>query len=427
VTARPKRRKRHTLLGALSVALLVGAAAALFIVGVVTLSNSQEGEAVGVDERPVVALPDTPNAMLAVADARGQLASLVVLTLLPEGQGGSIVTVPVNADATAGFGSERQPLSELFDSDDPESILGAVEEILTVTIQRAAIVGVDELLEILEPIESLEVVLPADVVDSSVVGSTIIASEGPQTLRRLLVAQALASVNDEGSSYDHHAIDVELWSQLARVAPILVPPEPVAVDEFDRPIPPDTVEELAMRLWEGSIEVRDVAVTVPLRSDNPTEADVVVVDRADAVLVFAQVSPALVSSPNPAMSFRIEARYTDEQLSDANDLFESSAELVREMTRELLFFQANVISIDTASAPDGAPVITRIEVSDERFVDDMEVAGPIFFGESVVVVSSTVLDGVDAVVILGTGYLDLRVRNDEGVVVVESTVESNEG
>ena len=96
------------------------------------------------------------------------------------------------------------------------------------------------------------------------------------------------------------------------------------------------------------------------------------------------------------------------------------------MTRELLFFQANVISIDTAAAADGAPEVTRIEVSDKRFIEDMELAGSIFFGESVVVVSSTVLDGVDAVVILGTGYLDLRELNDEGAVVVQDTVETDD-
>lgn len=425
MTALAERRKRRTIFGAVASVLLVVAAGALFAVGVLTLSNSEEGEAVGVDERPVVALPDTPNAMLAVADREGRLASLVVMTLLPEGQGGSIVTVPVNADATAGFGAQRRPLTELFDAEDPESIVGSVEEMLTLTIEQSAVVGVDELVGILEPIDSVEVDLPEDVVDSSLTGSGLIAAAGPQTLRLLLVAQALASVDGEGESYDHHGVDVELWSALARTAPISVPPEPIAVDEFGLPIPPDTVEELVTRLWEGDIEVRDVAVIPLLESDNPTGTDVVVIDRADAVLVFAQVSPALVSTPNPAMAFRIEAAYSDEQL-EASGLFESSSELVRGITRELLFVQANVVSIDTAPAVDGAPAVTRIEVADERFIDDMEIAGPILFGESVVVVSSTLLDGVDAVVVLGTGYLDARERNDVGVVVAKDTVESDD-
>jgi hypothetical protein len=65
-------------------------------------------------------------------------------------------------------------------------------------------------------------------------------------------------------------------------------------------------------------------------------------------------------------------------------------------------------------------------VSDERFIEDMELVGPILFGESVVAISSTVLDGVDVVVILGTGYLDLRELNNKGVVVVQDTVETDD-
>ena len=97
MTAIPRRRRRRTVVGAVSAVLLVVAAGAMFVIGVITLSNSQEGEAVGVDERPRVRFPATPNAVLAVTDERGRLASLVVTTLLPEGQGGSIVTMPVDS------------------------------------------------------------------------------------------------------------------------------------------------------------------------------------------------------------------------------------------------------------------------------------------------------------------------------------------
>ena len=62
VTAIAGRRTRRTIVGAVTAMLLVVAAAVMFGVGVVTLSNSQEGEAVGVDTRPRVEFPATPNA-----------------------------------------------------------------------------------------------------------------------------------------------------------------------------------------------------------------------------------------------------------------------------------------------------------------------------------------------------------------------------
>jgi hypothetical protein len=71
---------------------------------------------------------------LRVTDEAGRLASLVVMTLLPEGQGGSIVTVPVNADVTAGFGPEPQSMASVFGTVDLDGFVGSVEDMLAITI-----------------------------------------------------------------------------------------------------------------------------------------------------------------------------------------------------------------------------------------------------------------------------------------------------
>jgi hypothetical protein len=142
---------------------------------VLTLSNSREGEAVGIDPRPRETFPATPNALLAVTDDEGALASVVVLTLLPEGQGGSIVTVPVNADATAGFGVQRRPLDEFFDASDPEAFAVAVSDMLSITIEQTLIVDPAGLEALLAPIESVSAVLPDAAIDTDAIepgGST---------------------------------------------------------------------------------------------------------------------------------------------------------------------------------------------------------------------------------------------------------------
>ena len=97
MTARARRRRKRTIATLVSMVLLLIAAFAVVAVGALTLLDSEEGEAVAGDEREVITLPDTPNAMLAVSDDAGRLTSLVVATLDPTGEGGSIVTVPVNA------------------------------------------------------------------------------------------------------------------------------------------------------------------------------------------------------------------------------------------------------------------------------------------------------------------------------------------
>ena len=403
MTAIAERRKRRTVFGAVTAVLLIVAAGAMFVVGVVTLSNSQEGEAVGVDDRPRVQFPPTPNALLALTDENGQLASVVVMTLLPEGQGGSIVTVPVNADSTAGFGLQRRPLDESFDADDVEGLVASVEEMLAITVQSAAIVDAAGLELLLPDVEALRVVVPNDVVDTSG-GGGVIATAGPQTFTAEEMIAILAAVDDDVEVDTSHANDVAVWESLAQTAPVTVPPEQVPLDELGRPVAPATVDELMTRLWQGEITVRDLLVVPVDEESNPTEVDVVLIDRRDSNLVFAQVSPGLVSTPNTGLTVRIVANFTDDQLAEAGGVYDSTSDLAVELIGRLLFIGGNVTSVDTA--PTGAPAVTIIEVVEERRMQENVDAAEALFGEAEVRVAESVIEGIDVEVILGMSYLE---------------------
>ena len=121
MTARADERRRRTLIGAVVAAVLIVSAAGLTAVGANAVLNSTEGEVAAVDSRPVLSLPATDNAALAVVDDDNRLTSLIVATLLPAGQGGTIVTIPVTADSTALFGEVRRPLNRELNSADPSS------------------------------------------------------------------------------------------------------------------------------------------------------------------------------------------------------------------------------------------------------------------------------------------------------------------
>ena len=341
MTAIARRRKRRTVIGAVAAVLLVVAASAMFVVGVVTLSNSQEGEAVGVDTRPKVQFPATPNALLALTDENGQLASVVVVTLLPEGQGGSIVTVPVNADATAGFGLQRRPLVESFDAADVDGLVASVEEMLAITLQRAAVVDADALEALLPDVEALRFVVPGEVVDTQG-GGGVIATAGPQTFTIAEMVSLLAAIDDDAEIDTSHLNDVAVWESLAQTAPVSVPPEPVPTDALGRPVAPTTVEELMLRLWQGEVSVRDLVLVAVDEEQNPTEVDVVLIDRRDSNLVFAQVSPGLVSTPNTGLTIRIVANFTEDELAEADGVYDSSSDLVVELIGRMLFIGGNV-------------------------------------------------------------------------------------
>ncbi len=421
MTARPARRTRRTLAGVLLVAALVVGAGVLTVIGVVTLLDSEAGVAVEVDDRPVVALPSTPNALVGVTDDRGRLTSVVMATLRPEGAGGSIVTFPVNADVDAGFGDEPRPLDAVFDADDPEGFRRAVEAMLAVGIQRVAVVDAAGLAELLEPVVPVDVDLPANVVDSDRSGTGVIAREGRRELRDRLVMAGLTAIDDDLTGLERHPLDVAIWSALAEQAPAGGGGE--AADGSA----PGSVQELFTDLWSGPVAARDIAVA-GAAVGGPEDVDTVVLDRRDGLLVFTQVSPALVSKPNQALSFRIVARFNEAQLDDSDGLFESNSELMRRVIGELLFFQANPVSTDIAPATEGAPSITRVEVADPRFVDDLEEFAPVAFGESEVVVATRVIEGVDVVVTLGLDYIETkRAGGDEDVPFAADAEEGTGG
>jgi hypothetical protein len=462
---------------------MVVLASVMVVVGVLTLSNSREGEAVGIDPRPRETFPATPNALLAVTDDEGALASVVVLTLLPEGQGGSIVTVPVNADATAGFGVQRRPLDEFFDAADPEAFTVAVSDMLSITIEQTLIVDPAGLEALLAPIESVSAVLPDAAIDTDAIepggststtttpdttspgtttpgavpGSTdsgsngsgsngsgpngsglptttqpesgavdaeldgVVVSAGPQVLDMAQVVDVLTAVDESVPTYDQHSLDVAIWSALASTAPVDSPPEPVTTDADGRPVPPGSVEELLAELFQGVVGVRDIAADPPPEATNPTGADVVVLDRSDAMLVFASISPALMSTPNVGPKFRIVAQYSDEQLAASGGLYATNSDVARELIARLLFVQANIVSVDTASA--SAPAVTLIQVSDPRLLEEATKTGETLFGTVEVVVASTVLEGVDQVVTLGESYLAREAAAaQDGEVLPEETV-----
>jgi hypothetical protein len=437
VTAIAGRRKRDTVIGAVVALSLVTAAAVMFVVGLTTLSNSQEGESVVIDERPREQFPVTPNAMLAVQDDDGDLAALVVLTLLPEGQGGSIVPVRVDADATSGFGERRRPLDAEFDPADVEALVVSVEEMLSISLQRAALVDPAVLEALIEPIGTVRAVLPPDageaatgeasgdvatgdvvtgdvatgdaVTGDAVTGDAVTSeaaaeaasnATGPQTLTP---AQAVAVLTASGLDPDvAHANDVAVWEALGSAAPLMTPPEPVPTDDLGRPIAPDSVEDLLGRLFEGPVGVRDLAPS-PRPPQGGNDLDPAVIDRRDSGLVFAQVSPALMSTPNPGLKMRVVAPYTIAQLDESGGPFESTTELMVEFIGKMLFSQNNVVSVE--SAPSGAPAVTLIEVVDPRLLEQVEESAGEIYGEAEVRLADTVLEGVDVEVTLGMSYL----------------------
>jgi hypothetical protein len=407
MTASVARRRRRAMAGATVSFALVLVAAGLTFVGATTIANSNEGAVVQGDVRPVILLPQTDNAALAVVDDDNRLTALIVATLLPGGEGGSIVTIPVDADASIGLGDERRPLAGLLDPGDPDGFFEAVEGTLAIVLQFGEIVGADRLAELIEPVTPVSVGLPfvPATTTTEVVGDELADLLQSTDFDVTAAVEALRSTPLPGTNADRQTNIFALWSAFAAATPIDAADD-VPVDEFGLPVTAATIDDVFSRLWQGPVQVRDLAVASAQSSTDGNETDVSVLDRFDSLLVFAQISPARVSKPNVGLVFRVEVPITDAQLTVESSPFVDRSDVARSALGQLLFLQANVASVNVAPNPEGAPTKTRVEVADEKFVADLQKSLSPVFGDAEYVVSEELIAGIDVVMTIGTGYFD---------------------
>ena len=67
--------------------------------------------------------------------------------------------------------------------------------------------------------------------------------------------------------------------------------------------------------------------------------------------MFAQIAPGKVAAPNPALTLRIEAPFSDEQLEGTG--FDNNNEVAYAVISLLLFVGANVLSVNTDEGTTG--------------------------------------------------------------------------
>lgn len=432
MTADSKRRHRRTVSGAIVALVMLIVAVAATIVGVSTLRTSEVGQAVGRDDRVRVAFPSTPVAALAVVDGENRLTSLAMAVLDPAGRGGSIVTIPVNVDTSIGLGETRTPLSSRpFDPTDPtaaDALTSALESTIALTIDRAVILTEEALVDLIGPHAPVEVDLP----DAVISGETQdeVAEPGVQDLDAEEMAELFTTIDIAGVAYDHHPVDVALWSGLADAVTATPLDAEVPLDDAGRPIEPTSGDELLDRLVSGPVNVRDLAI---VRSGidelaNADDSDFVLLDRSDALLVFAEIAPSLVSTPNESLSFQIIAPFTDEQLASMGEDV-TTAELVRDLIGELVFAQGNVVSVQTAASSDGAMEETVLQVTEAADIEPVEAVAPVLFGDVDVVEATRVVEGVDVVAVLGTDFLVRRaeIRDEQAATDDTATDATQDG
>lgn len=415
-----RHRRRMSIAWAASWAVAgVAAAGVLGAFGGLAIYNTRDGQLQGGD-RPELTFPDTPTAMLAAVNGSGDLASVTVFVVRPaqdgETRGGTMVPVPVSADANGGFGDDRAPLAETSSLFGVGTVVEDVPVMLGVSLDASMVVDVSELAALLAPLGEVDVTLPVAVNDGTGVE---VAPAGPQSMTPTTMAAVLASADADTPGATRYLAQVAVWQGIADAVgdglalPLTLPDTDADVSTTSTASdfgadPSASVGALVTRLTAGPVGVRALRSFGAAALDvNPRGVDAVVLDRVDVATVFGHVAPGRVSAPNPGYNFQVRSRYDDGQLPDGlvrNDIAYAA-------TKALLGMDANVIAVDTST--DSADAATLVEVTDESLMASAERLSDVFGPVDVRVVDRPIA-GIDVVITLGTDYLD---RLDPGAVV----------
>ncbi len=347
MTARTSRRRRSTVIAAVAAVVALLVTGGLAYAGAMALWNSTDGDEAGGDV-PELAFPATPTALLAGVDDTGALASLSVVVVQPDGAGGTVVSVPVSADATSGEGDERLPIAETFALEGPDALASEVEIALNLSLDDVEVADADRIAALLAPVGDVEVDLPADVTDHD--GEVVAAAgrrhagaggarrrpHGPRSRRpgRRSARRGRRGVGGGRRRPRRHAS------------------APPAAD-------PPTLEGILGAARAGPLSPWTLTSAPIDDARNPRGVDVALLDRAELAIVFGQIAPGRVSAPNPGLSFRVVAEFSDAQLGDRGW---TNADIAYRAVSQLLFLRGNVISVDTT--PGSAPGETVIAVAD---------------------------------------------------------------
>lgn len=429
MTAIPQRRRRATVVGLVAAVVAIVGVVGLGIAGVQTLADSTAGRQADDQDRPVVAerLPFTATALLGVVDDDGRLASLAIAVLERDGTGGSLVQVPVAADPSSGNDPELAPLDAVLAVAGPIAFREAVERLTGVSFDVIEIADPDRFAQLITPLGDMEIELPGDVQDAS---SQEIWSSGPQVLTVPGAARLMTANGPTVPTGAYEIVRSVVWEAIAdRVGAGIGSASPVAADtELTLPA---TMDEFTARLYAGPVGFRALQFR-PLDATNSgnrladpyreafgpdTSVGVVLLDRAEVLMVFGSIAPARLGAPLDAPTFRVVNPLGP---ADTEPLGSTPTDLTRRVVNVLMFTQVNVVSV--LEAPDREPpAVTRVLVADPSLLDGLDDLYSPHFGELDVAVADVAIEGIDVEIVLGRSFLD-RISDDLGADVAGSSV-----
>lgn len=387
MTALESRRRRYTWTALAAGLVVLAALPVLTVAAWRAIRDSRAAEAVV----PVttLSLPVTPTALLAAVDDEGQLVSMAVMALRPDGRGGTIVSVPVNAVETVLEEIEPRPVGAGFAEGGLDQLVLDVESLMNVTIDVAGVVDAGELAGLLDPLGTLQAGLPDDVVDDG----EVVVPAGDQTLTPEQAALALVASEEGASEAARLPTSKAVWEAVADGAGDgVIGQQPAVTVPTVGAVVPDDLASFFSAVLSGPVAAWQLQYEpVGEGPGNPDGLDLMLVAKPEIVLVMATVAPSAVGAPNPGLTFQLDSSFGD-------------AEVTKDVISWLYYFGGNVLLVrEVGGTP---PEETVLE-----YVFDVDRADLALYesvlGDFRVERATERVEGVDIRIILGKDFLDV--------------------
>jgi hypothetical protein len=379
VTALAQRRKRLNRTMAAGTVVCVAAVVVLVAVGIAGLRNYTAAKPSATIPPPAaIGLPKTQTALLGTLDDHGVLATLTVFVLRSNSPGGSIVTVPVNANANQSGDAGAKSFQQLYTESGDAAVVEAVQGVLSLTFDFWLVAPPERASALFLPVAPLPVTFAENIMATVDGTPQPVFKAGKHELEAAEIVQALSSRVANAPEALRRQTIATMWSAIAAKVGTGIGTAPATVDSIDA---------LVTSLYAGPVGARALPSTAISGDRNPSGADVDDIDTAESILVFATVAPSAMVAPRSGSTYRLLAPPGSEaRLKDAINI--------------IMFSQGNILSV-SLSGPQQATTQMYTERTDAAEMQDVSTA----LGGVEVRKTESPIEGIDVTVIFGTDFL----------------------
>lgn len=386
MSAIPARRRRRFVAAVVTSLLAVVALPAGVLIGATNLLNESGGNRV--DEKPAIQIPRTEIQMFAVTSSRATLASVAVIALTPAGRGGTIVLLPVGAEAEVADGEAARRLADSFASGGIDALRADVEDLLNVTLDAATALDAASLAASIAPIGRQPVILGTAVWDGSGNEATRVLAPGSAAVDAAGIAAGIAAVRDDAPESARFAQVKALWTAVARAGVDDATPTTPTTEASGTTVVPTPVDFFA-QLFAGRIDVWQISsVRLVDAQRNPSGLDLYAIDGTEVLMVMASVAPGALTLATTNAAVMIDVPFDDSSLT-------------REAVTRLSFLGASVVVVRRGL--DAPQERTVVHVTDPIARAEAEqwdsLLGPLEYVDT-----GEIISGVDVRIVIGYDF-----------------------